>query len=304
MSRPRKGGRRAAPKEPLSPEDQKALDMLGPERASDREALAMFRGKVRMRTRDQTREVTVSEALNHKMLEAAMAGNSHAGWLMMEQREKAEEAERARKLDDLALWLWVKQRNRDRINAALARGEPEPVVYPHPDDIVVNDDKEVVILGPCDEAQHAEMLEDRRTRDACLVQFAIERVLAGRRWLEEEDRRDPVFRLFRLYNDKLPPRLRWGPRELADELKVLFALTKRVLLKRTRREMAAIGWNLQRGQRLDKDGLIGRTLDACRDVCDVLEANRQMPAEEIGRRVIEMFRGLGFGMKGDPPVYS
>jgi hypothetical protein len=122
-------------------------------------------------------------------------------------------------------------RHRAEIKAALNAGKPEPLLFPHPDDMVFDRNKLMTVNGPMNEEQHFACLSTCRVRDAFITQFALECAFDGGEWGPSEKHTGAASWAVAL-DRGLPQRIQLGLDGFDRTTAELFGQTKRELLKR------------------------------------------------------------------------
>ncbi|MDX8354524.1 hypothetical protein [Cognatiyoonia sp. IB215182] len=157
----------------------------------------------------------------------------------------------------------------------------EPLDFPHPDDIWIDDRTGVRILGPYDHDEYIAMRNTKRIIDACLWQDALERRMNG---LHRED--DPPsggLLLAELLNQTLPRREQLRGGDIVFRMMRREALSQRQLLTKARQAWLDAGYIIKRGATLRSSCYILRILRMIPDakrICDTddLDDEQQMQA--------------------------
>lgn len=211
--------------------------------------LAESRRLITVRDGDVTRQMTVEQAIIRSENNQAIKGNAYAqrnGLARIERARLAEAQEIAHEHD---IWRAYVDRARARIAEAKTKGETEPQILPHPDDVVIEFGKRVRFAGPINEEELKNVLHTQRMRDHLILQD----VLDERMWAKPlpADARDGPggAALFSLMLDRtLPPRMRLSDTDRMLRRWRVERLPKRALLK-----MVLQGWrelgvrNIRRG---------------------------------------------------------
>ena len=155
---------------------------------------------------------TGSEILMHVAFARAMGGSRlHMKWLLdlAEHERKAREAVDRQRFVDL---YGHKLDGERRIARARARGEPEPALYPHPDDIQTGSGTyQIWVSGP---ESAEEMIEFERARQQVelLLWISAQRAMAGKTNLIRQGRNSgcALAVLATIANNMLPVRMRYS----------------------------------------------------------------------------------------------
>lgn len=191
-----------------------------------------------------TPPVTAVQAVLKALFKAAMQGNAVAQREYLLQAEKAEALERQVIEEDHAFWSAYVDICRAEIAAAKRDGKPLPDHLPHPDDIVIETGKPVVVEGPQTQEQRDAYESLMALRDVLILQWAM----------EEAPMRAPpgqsgALLLARLINQRLMGRYRLSDERICGRVAGLQMInTPRQLLKATRQGWRQLGLPMRRGQ--------------------------------------------------------
>ena len=210
-------------------------------------ALQTSRKKVRVREGDQTKEVHAYEALMDACLAFGLKGNARYGGMVLDAFRTAEQAHARDVKCQVELWSLCKEYHTAEFARARRDKRPEPVVYPHPDDIIIDHTTGPRFLGPWDAAQNQRVLHTIKTCEVLLMQEELDRRTTKRP--DGSPVREPGLALymFNALNETLPPRLRLTD-QAVFRMQMRFETTsKRQLLKELYRDWRAIGKPMPRG---------------------------------------------------------
>jgi hypothetical protein len=225
--------RRNSPPKP--PGDDPVADyaraILGHTTAADRSLLETAARKTTVRIVGEKVDLSLLDATMLKMCQEAIGGNSHAAWLVSDRVERARELNERDRHQQLIFWIRLKSRHRAKIRAALEAGKPEPLLFPHPDDMEFNKEELVTINGPLNEEQHFACLRSCRRRDALITQYALECALDGSRRCRIDAHVGSLAWAMTL-DRGLPTRMQLAEDGFNRMTTELLGLTKRELLKR------------------------------------------------------------------------
>lgn len=134
---------------------------------------------------------------------------------------------------------------------AEATGQPIAHPFPHPDDIVIDRQKGVRLVGPLDEREQANLEDSIRFRDTLLVQDLYECCeLRGRRQRRDlEEGPGVAILLAHFFNDRMPKRYRLTIPQMIVQL-MYERMTKRELRKTLYQAWKSQGRPLRRGAML------------------------------------------------------
>ena len=234
----------------------------------ERTVLRSARRKTRVRIGGEASDITMTEAVLAKTAQAALEGNSHAQWLFLDQAERAEARDRARIDGELEFGARYKARCMAELRAARQRGEPEPLILPHPDDIELDRERGIRVMGPATPEHYRACQQTVRLRDALILQQALDWRLSGR-----DGGRGPgsAMLLATLGNCALPKRMRLADAQVVNRLMSLRSLSRREFLRRSYRAWKVAAIDLRRGTSSPNPGQVERLAQICVDALRALE---------------------------------
>lgn len=220
-------------------------------------ALRASRRMIRVRDGDQTKEVPASDALIDAFLAFGLKGNARYGGMVLDAFRTAEQANAREIKTSVELWSFYKEFYGDQIAQARRDNLPEPEIYPHPDDIVIDYVKGPRFLGPWDEDQNRRVQHSVKTCEVLLKQDELDRRSTKRPDGSAVTEPGLALYMFNALNETLPPRLRYTDAMIC-QLQLRFeSIPKRDLLKQLFADWRAIGKPKPRGHisREMSDGL-------------------------------------------------
>lgn len=227
---------------------QDICDHVLPEGSFASRSLAISRRKIAVRESGAERSVPAIEAVVLAQIKSALSGNAHAQKHHLERHDRLEREERLmiERQHDWAL-AYI-EHARAKLADAKAKGEPEPDLYPHPDDIVLEPGRPVRFIGPLDAEKGKKLKEKIALREAYIWQAGLEMRMdpKGDAAPVLEQLRSAEFIALEL-NRTLPPRLRMDEFWISHRIDVASRHAKRVLLKTTRAKWFAAGVRARRG---------------------------------------------------------
>ena len=248
--------------------------------AMDEAYLRNAEKQVSIREGDEIRKVQAYDAAIQAQLKAAAEGNPKALKDFLDRVDEAQERRRLSIAEEHELWRCIKANQQDRIDAAQAKGEPTELILPHPDDIMIEDDKPVWFAGPVNEDEYARHLANRDFVELMFMQSELDErefqkrlsedpiavaqdssaEAISRHWdalthpdgtkLRPEDHADyHATALFMAYslNGLLPKRLQFSEHQVLDRLSKLGRMRQRDLLRALYRGWKSQGMPLKRG---------------------------------------------------------
>ena len=219
---------------------------------------------VRIREGDETKEVPAVEAVLRSEIVSASKGNSYAQRNFIDRVVRAE-GERQREIKK-RIEIWEEYIEKVGALFALAEknGEPPPTIRPHPDDVIIDYEKGVRIIGPIDEEEEAKLAETIKLRDLHFMQHVLEERLCYD--LDGPDRLGTALVFAIVWNNGVPPRLRLAEIEIDMRMWRLRGIPKRQLLKTLYRAWREIGAPRPRGWTYPPQQWAARFLAVCRDM--------------------------------------
>ncbi|MGI4876785.1 MAG: DUF5681 domain-containing protein [Janthinobacterium lividum] len=217
-------------------------DRLEPESLS---AIALRHGarKVKAQTEDGEVEITLKEATLTKMVREAIRGNTgHSRtFIQLLGRAEAEEAKRVREV--FRHWSVVKEQAVQLHDQAEAAGD-EPPLFVHPDDIKLQADGTVAIVGPTEPGDIAVMRYIHSKVEYHLANVAY-CLWMERRWvrLRGARRTDGILYAkldFWCEQKELPPRLQMSVEAVTERLRTYARISGRDLHALLRKEAALV----------------------------------------------------------------
>ncbi len=204
-------------------------------------AAEIARRPITVRDADGERAIDAIEAALLQLRKSAASGNVPATRLLVElvsqneafeqERLAAERAEQARLRE---CWEAYVARTRPLFEAAEANGQPPPEIYPHPDDVVFEDDGQLKIIGPVCPETAKDYAEIAGTTDYWLTMIAYDR-WRGSRGGPFSNRAEHTYVaeiLFWQQQEWLPPRMRMTEAAVVSAVMWLGRLSGRKLHQR------------------------------------------------------------------------
>lgn len=211
----------------------------------------------------------------------AIKGNARSQGLAMDLITRSNEAN-ARDINRRnELWSRHQELAFAQIEAARERGEPEPVILPHPADIEVDPSTGPIFRGPMCEAEQRSVERTLDYLDVLVMQAELEdRIVASEDASDAEPRSALLLAL--LLEKTIPQRLRWSEVEWFRRQNRCHVLSKRELLKRLTRAWRGLGTPCPRGWLTPPVGQIKRLLENFAAVKQEVDAGR-LDLDAMGR---------------------
>lgn len=214
-----------------------------------------FNKTVRVRDGDTFTEVAVLDAAVQATVAAIYKGNVRAAGLLFDLKRTGDQAHAREIKERKERWTKYKDFQSQRLAEAAKEGKPAPRILPHPDDVIIDDDEGVRLIGPVDDDEQKEIDKTIAHRDALILQAAMDRRLMetseGGDLLEGPGTADLCARLL---NKILPPRLRLSDFEIEYRIDLHSRHPKRWLLKEVHTTWRRLGKRRKRGQLFPKLG--------------------------------------------------
>ena len=192
--------------------------------------------------------MTTSEAIMRSQVKSAVGGGQYAQKHFIERLVRAETADRRRLDEEVEVAKQYVARCREEIVEAASKGETPPRHLPHPDDVIIDSEKGVRIVGPVNEQEAAELDRTRKLRDLLLMQDALERRLNDNPESDAPCDRITTALLFAtVLDNSMPARFRLSDIEMELKTRRGEVMPKRELLKTLYRAWREIGVPLPRG---------------------------------------------------------
>ncbi len=223
---------------------------MGGGRSADALVLREAARPVTIREGGETRQISAIEAVLRSQYVSATRGSAFSQKHIIERYDRAEREERNRIRDENQLWEGYIARCREEIAEARRRGEALPAPLPHPDDVVIDEEKGVRFIGPIDQEQAARLEETCKLRDVLILQDALDR-----READTPDSGDPLdqpgtaLMFAHLLNTCVPARHRLSDIEITLRMMRHGAIPKRELLKTLLSAWRELGVKTRRGRR-------------------------------------------------------
>jgi hypothetical protein len=195
------------------------------------------------------REVSRHEVLISKIFTHGVKGNARYAGMMLDLIRTAEQAHAREVRAQNEYWADYKSVAREAIAELRAKGEAEPAILPHPDDIVIDWETGPRFVGPVDEAGKAGVQKTIAHREAYLLQAALDE----RMMPQPEDgdlRKGPgtALEFAKMMNRALPPRLRMTEFRMYYDVDYYARHPMRWLLKAVYASWRKLGKRRKRGE--------------------------------------------------------
>lgn len=196
---------------------------------------------VRMREGDKTTEVPMQEALVKALYASALKGNARSLGLAIDLNRTADVV-RARDIQhDNEFWEHYKSIMSARLAETAERGEPIPLILPHPDDVIIDYQSGPRFVGPIDESEQRKLEETLRYRDVLIMQDALDERSTFR--LNGEPLTEPGSAMLfaQALNRHVPSRLQMSTMQFVVKQMPYLSMPKRRLLKELNRAWRKLG---------------------------------------------------------------
>lgn len=214
--------------------------------AFDRSVEKLAKNTVTVRKGGETVELSMTDALLESQLKTALSGSPHAQRQVIENIRKAEAARQAIIDEDVKVWSFYKETRTAEIEKARADEEPIPLIIPHPDDVIIDEEKGVRFDGPVTKEEHRQVLKCKALVDALLLQDALDRRRRKSKVVTDVKLGDPFMSAI-LMNKSLPGRLAYSADDIMLRRIRLMSVSQRELLKQTHQAYKRAGMDVPRG---------------------------------------------------------
>ncbi|RWP02504.1 MAG: hypothetical protein EOQ98_04650 [Mesorhizobium sp.] len=187
--------------------------------------------KIAVREGGKTIEIPAREAIVQTVILNALKGNARSQGLAMDLFRTADEANAREIRQRNEIWERYKAQTTAELVDAKERGEPEPRILPHPDDIVIDSRTGPKFLGPLDDDEQQELERTLHLREFLIMQDALDQRSSFR--ADGTLFNDPgaAMLLAMLAEKGIPPRLRLSELEWVHKQFKYEGMSKRNLLK-------------------------------------------------------------------------
>lgn len=211
--------------------------------------LAEAERPIRVREGGNVTEIPTKMALLQAQSNLGLKGNAYAQKHALERIERAQREEAARIAADHEYWRGYRRDALRQLAEARANGAPEPILLPHPDDVVIEPGKPVRIVGPVNDEEAHQYQEIVKLRDALIMQSVFnERCAPQDQKADGEARALGASLLARLVDSALPQRMKIEELDWVMRICRLQSIAKRALLKQTFAAWRAAGMHIPRGE--------------------------------------------------------
>ena len=198
-----------------------------------------------IREGDETKEMSTLEVVLRAQTKSAAGGNAYAQKHIIERVAWADRERRAEIEASNTSWREYVARHREAIAEAERNKESPPAPLPHPDDVVIDEEKGVRFVGPIDEAQMVRLKETLKLRDLLIMQDALDKRVGDD--ARGTNRPGTALIFASLINDSAPARFRLSEIEIIMRMMRYEGTAKRSLLKLVYRGWRELGRRVPRG---------------------------------------------------------
>jgi hypothetical protein len=221
---------------------------LGGDRSASALVLREAERRVTIREGEETKQIPAIEAVLRSQYVLATKGSAYAQKHIIERYDRAKREQRAEIERSNAFWTEYVASRRKAIAEAERKGEPPPAFLPHPDDVVIDYDKGVRLIGPIDEEEAAKLEQTLELRDLLVMQDALEQRMANPPESDDPLDRPGTAMVFAIaLNNCAPARLRVSDTDLIFRVMDYNMMSKRELLKAVYRAWRKVGVPRRRG---------------------------------------------------------
>lgn len=233
-----------------NPKGRPKNHLLGSDSGRSANALALREGErlIPVREGEEVREIPAIEAVYRSQLKSATRGNAYAQKHFIERYDWGERDRRRQISEDVDLFERYVAMARQEIAEAKVKGGPPPTRLPHPDDVVIDFDKGVRIVGPRNAEELARLEGALKLRDVLIMQDELDRRAVGDPQSKDAlDQSGSALVFAFVINQCAPKRFRLSDDHILFRSMRYAAMTKRVLLKELYRAWRTLGVSTRRG---------------------------------------------------------
>ncbi|MFI0844675.1 DUF5681 domain-containing protein [Mesorhizobium sp. IMUNJ 23232] len=222
---------------------------------------------VKKREGGKVTEIGMRGALAESIVAAALKGNARAQGLLVDMFRSIDE-KRAREIQESsALWEAYKKTAAQELNSARERGEPEPKLLPHPEDVIIDLQTGPRFVGPLDETEEKRLQGTIALRDLLIMQEVLEaRTWTGPEATDPMDRPGGALVIAFTLERAIPPRLRLSTLEMVQRQMRYDRMSKRELLKVLYGKWHSLGYKVKRGYTIGTSRKAVKTITFLQDL--------------------------------------
>lgn len=196
---------------------------------------------IAIREDGETHRITAIDAVQRAQYVSALKGSAYSQKHIIERYDRAEREQRQEKRDRTEFWSANIDASHKLLAEAKRKGEEAPLLFPHPDDVVIDEESGVLFIGPVDAEELKSLEETCRLRDLLIAQDALDgRASAG-------DAHGSALLLALVLNQNIPARFRLSDAEFSMRMLRHRGTPKRQLTKMLFREWRSLGAQVPRG---------------------------------------------------------
>lgn len=224
---------------------------IGSSRSANALALREAERLITVREGEEIRQIPAFEAVLRAQYGSATRGNAYSQKHIIERYDWAERERRQQRMKEIEFWKAYVADQREAIADAKGKGKTSPTPLPHPDDVLIDYETGVRFIGPLSEDEVAKLDETLRTRDALIIQDALDQRRADRMGSDDPlDRPGTALVFAHILNRCVPERCKLSDIDILQRMIRYDALPKRDLLKELHRAWRALGVRARRGRTL------------------------------------------------------
>jgi hypothetical protein len=205
-------------------------------RSSTELALKEAARMITVREGDKVHQIPAIEAVHRAQYASATKGNAYAQKQIIENYQRAERARREEIRRSNEIWEWYVRRERDLHAHAARNGLPAPSRLPHPDDVRIDSERGVHLVGPFDEPSAERLKETLQLREVLVLQDALQSREPG-----ADQAGSTAMACAMLLNQRVPARYRVSDQDWLMHAMHLQSIPKVELRRRLKADWAALG---------------------------------------------------------------
>lgn len=222
---------------------------LGPVSRRSANALALREAarKIGVREGGTVQRMPAIEAVLRAQYASAVRGNAYAQKHILERYDWAQREEQTRIKEENETWAKYVDVQRRAIADAIAEGRPAPCPLPHPDDVVIDDETGVRIVGPLYAEQAAALDHTLKIIDVLIMQDVLDRRILRPVSGDPLDKAGTAMVFIDLLNRTVPKRHRLSDTDILRRIAKYQTMTNRALLRQLYRDWRSLGGRPRRG---------------------------------------------------------
>lgn len=229
------------------PKKDDTLERIDPQSANAL-ALEESRRLIKIKEDGEIKEIPTIEAALRAEVKSALGGNAYAQKTLINRYERAEEQKRREIAESCKFWREYIDTMQKYLVVMEAKGEPPMIFYPHPDDVIVDDEKGVRFAGPWDQESADRLGQLLKIRDTLIQQHALDVRKYPKTFPSKSvDQSQTALIMVFPINCDVPKRFQLADHEICSLVLSYEGMTMRALEKELYRRWRSLGLEIRRG---------------------------------------------------------